>query len=234
MKILVVADEESPYLWDYYQPGRLKGIDMIISCGDLDRHYLEFLVTMANVPLLYVPGNHDKSYIPRPPEGCECIDDRLVECKGLRIMGLGGCIRYNHGIYQYTDREMARRINRLVPHLALAGGVDIIVTHAPPRGYGDQEDFAHRGFKAFVPLMAHYHPMYLFHGHVHPRYGFQIPRFVKYGNTSIFNSVGWHIVEIEPPIRSKAAQLRFKLFSSHPDEPEEDKYMDSVKIINRF
>ena len=59
MKILVVADEESPYLWDYYQPGRLKGIDMIISCGDLDRHYLEFLVTMGNVPLLYVPGNHE-------------------------------------------------------------------------------------------------------------------------------------------------------------------------------
>ena len=132
MKILVIADEESPYLWDYYQPGRLSGIDMIISCGDLDRHYLEFLVTMSNVPLLYVPGNHDKSYIPRPPEGCECLDDRLIECKGLHIMGLGGCIRYNHGVYQYTDKEMARRINRLVPRIMMSGGVDIVVTHAPP------------------------------------------------------------------------------------------------------
>ena len=199
MKVLVVADEESPYLWDYYQPGRLKGIDMIISCGDLERHYLEFLVTMANVPLLYVPGNHDKTYLYRPPEGCECVDDRLIKCKGLRILGLGGCVRYNLGVYQYTDKEMARRINKLIPKIIMAGGVDIVVAHAPARRYGDQEDFAHHGFEAFLPLMDKFHPQFLFHGHVHPRYGFQIPRFVKYGSTTVYNSVGWHIVDIEPP-----------------------------------
>ena len=226
MKILVVSDEESPYLWDYYQPGRLKGIDLIISCGDLDKHYLEFLVTMANVPLLYVPGNHDKSYVLRPPEGCECIDDRLIECKGLRIMGLGGCIRYNHGDYQYTDKQMARRINRMVPQITMAGGVDIIVTHAPPRGYGDQEDFAHRGFEAFVPLMARFHPLYLFHGHVHPRYGFQIPRSVKFGNTTIYNTVGWHIVDVDVPEQNRWNQFRFKLFASRPKETDQELFSE--------
>ena len=35
MKILAVADEESPALWEYYVPGRLKEYDLIISCGDL-------------------------------------------------------------------------------------------------------------------------------------------------------------------------------------------------------
>ena len=35
MKILLVADKESPYLWDHYQPGRLKDIDLILSSGDL-------------------------------------------------------------------------------------------------------------------------------------------------------------------------------------------------------
>ena len=200
MKILVVADEESPYLWDYYQPGRLKGIDMILSCGDLDRHYLEFLVTMTNVPLLYVPGNHDKSYVYRPPEGCDCIDDKIVKCKGLRILGLGGCIRYNLGEYQYTDKEMSKRIRKLRSKIFMAGGVDIIVTHAPPRGYGDQDDNAHRGFAAFPALINKYNPQFLFHGHVHPRYGFQIPRFVMCGSTTVYNSVGWHIVDVEPPM----------------------------------
>ena len=35
MKILVVSDEEDQYLWDFYTPGRLKGIDLILSAGDL-------------------------------------------------------------------------------------------------------------------------------------------------------------------------------------------------------
>ena len=36
MKILAIADEESRYLWDFYEPGKLKDIDLIISCGDLN------------------------------------------------------------------------------------------------------------------------------------------------------------------------------------------------------
>ncbi len=54
MKILFLADEECPYLWDYYQPGRLDGYDLIVSCGDLKPSYLSFLVTMSNKPVLYV------------------------------------------------------------------------------------------------------------------------------------------------------------------------------------
>ena len=90
MKILAVADEESRYLWDFYQPGRLSEYDLIISCGDLKQEYLEFLVTMGHAPLLFVPGNHDKGYINFPPEGCECIDDRITVVNGLRILGVGG------------------------------------------------------------------------------------------------------------------------------------------------
>ena len=52
MKILVVSDEEDQFLWDFYKPGRLKGIDLILSAGDLKAEYLSFLVTMANRPLL--------------------------------------------------------------------------------------------------------------------------------------------------------------------------------------
>ena len=59
MKILAIADEESRYLWDFYEPGKLKDIDLIISCGDLNPDYLMFLVTLSNVPVLYVHGNHD-------------------------------------------------------------------------------------------------------------------------------------------------------------------------------
>ena len=112
MKILAVSDEESKYFFEYYTPGKLKDYDLIIACGDLRVSYLEFLVTMARCPLLYVHGNHDDRF-PREPEGCICIDDRLYEYQGLRILGLGGSYRYGQGSYMYTERQMRRRIRRL-------------------------------------------------------------------------------------------------------------------------
>ena len=196
MKLLLVSDEESAFLWDYFQPGTLDGIDLILSCGDLKADYLSFLVTMGRAPLLYVHGNHDLNYVNHPPEGCDCIDGNLVTVKGLRIMGLGGSLMYSGGPHQYTERQMERRIWRMKLKLMRAGGVDIILTHAPARGYGDQEDPAHRGFKAFFPLLDKYRPQYLIHGHVHKRYSSKMERVLHYGDTTIINASGRYVLEI--------------------------------------
>ena len=196
MKILLVSDEEDKYLWDFYRPGRLKGIDLILSAGDLKAEYLSFLVTMANRPLLYVHGNHDGGYAQRPPEGCQCIDGKLVTVGGLRILGLGGSALYNGGPHQYTETQMRRRIHRLRLKLALAGGVDIVLTHAPVRGFGDEDNVTHRGFEAFLPLLDQYQPRYLVHGHIHQRYGANRPRCHQYGKTTIINATGRYILEI--------------------------------------
>ena len=80
---------------------------------DMKKEYLEFLVTMTGKPLLYVPGNHDKNYETDPPGGCECLDGRVMTCKGLRIAGLGGSARYNPGPCQYTEKEMRKRTFKL-------------------------------------------------------------------------------------------------------------------------
>lgn len=196
MRILLVSDKESPYLWDYYQPGRLDGIDLVVSCGDLKAEYLSFLTTMGNIPVLYVHGNHDGSYERMPPEGCECIDDRLVTIDGIRILGLGGCPRYNNGPYQYTEAQMKRRILRQAVRIRHAGGVDVIVTHASPRGLGDADDYAHRGFEVFHPLIERVKPRYLVHGHVHMNYGVDIPRVVRKGSTTIVNAFERYLLEL--------------------------------------
>ena len=195
MKILLVSDEEDRFLWDYYTPGRLKGIDLILSAGDLKAEYLSFLVTMANRPLLYVHGNYDGGYAQRPPEGCQCIDGKLVTVGGLRILGLGGSALYNGGPHQYTEKQMRRRIHRLRLKLALTGGVDIVLTHAPVRGFGDEDNMTHRGFEAFLPLLDQYQPRYLVHGHIHQRYGANRPRCHQYGETTIVNATGRYILE---------------------------------------
>ena len=201
MKLLLLADEESEYLWTYYQPGRLDSYDLIISCGDLKSDFLSFLVTMARCPLLYVCGNHDGGYEQHPPEGCDCIEDRIVTVGGLRILGLGGSMRYSDGPHQYTERQMRQRIRKLALRLWLSHGVDLIVTHAPPRGLGDLDDPAHRGFESFVSLMARYHPRFLVHGHVHERYQTDFQRINHFGNTEIINVCGRCELEIDLPPR---------------------------------
>ncbi len=196
MKLLLISDEESPYFWDYYKPGRLDGVDLILSCGDLKPEYLRFLVTMGRAPLLYVHGNHDARYEKNPPEGCLCVDDKLVTVKGLRILGLGGSQRYNGGAHQYTESQMARRIRRRMIDLRRSHGVDIVMTHAPVRGYGDEDSLPHRGFEAFLPLLDRYSPKYLVHGHIHMSYTADRRRIRRYGETTIINACGYQFLEI--------------------------------------
>ena len=199
MRILAVSDNECPALWDYYRPERVAGVDLIVSCGDLKKDYLEFLVTMTNKPVLYVPGNHDKGYETRPPEGCENIDGVIFEYRGVRFLGFGGCKYYNDTVYQYTEEEMEKRIRRMRWKLHKSHGVDVIVTHAAPTGCGDRPDPAHRGFDCFLKLMDRYHPRYFLHGHVHMNYDRDIPRRMKYGDTEIINAYERYIFDIEEP-----------------------------------
>ena len=112
MKILVVSDCESRYLWDYFTPDKLDGVDLILSCGDVKPQYLSFLATFAHCPVLYVHGNHDDRYRQDPPLGCICVDGQLYEYQGVRILGLGGSMRYKPGDNQYTERQMAMRALR--------------------------------------------------------------------------------------------------------------------------
>jgi len=46
VKVLLVSDIESKYIWDYFDKERFKDIELIISCGDLKESYLEFLTTI--------------------------------------------------------------------------------------------------------------------------------------------------------------------------------------------
>lgn len=209
MKILFLSDEECPALWDYYVPGRLADYQLIISCGDLKPAYLSFLVTMARCPVLYVHGNHDTRYRDQPPEGCDCIDGKVVEYNGIRIMGLGGCRKYHPGDHQYTDRQMRGRILKLRWPLRKARGIDILVTHAPAEGLGDAEDVAHWGFPSLRTFLDRYRPAYHVHGHVHMTYGQNISRTMDYNGTTIINAYERYTLEL--PDREVPAKKRNQL-----------------------
>jgi Icc-related predicted phosphoesterase len=145
---------------------------------------------------LFVHGNHDTDYDRNPPGGCDCIDDCLISYNGIRILGLGGCRWYHPGAYQYSEKEMRRRIRRLRWQLWRNKGVDIVVTHAPPRGVGDSEDPAHMGFECLLELIDTYHPKYLLHGHVHARYGMHLQREREYHGTKVINVCEKFVLDI--------------------------------------
>ena len=196
MKIVLLSDEESKSIWDFFRKEDYEDIDLVISCGDLKPEYLSFVATMIPVPLLYVHGNHDDKYDSKPPEGCTCIEDQIFEFQGVRILGLGGCLRYKPGKNQYTEQQMQRRISKMFWKIRRKKGFDILVTHAPAQGIHDAEDLCHRGFKAFIDLIEKYHPKYFVHGHVHMNYGRQFPREDMLGDTRVINAFEKYIIEI--------------------------------------
>ncbi len=195
MRILAISDEESKSYFEYYTPGKLDSFDLILSCGDLHPEYLEFLVTMAHCPLLYVHGNHDDRY-GREPEGCICVDDQVFSYRGLRIAGLGGSCRYRDGKYMYTERQMRRRVFRLIYRLRRSGGFDILLTHAPMHGLNDLDDLPHRGFQCFRTLLDRFAPRLFIHGHVHRNYGAAIPQRCSYGETTVVNAYEFCVIEL--------------------------------------
>ena len=197
MKILAISDEESKYLWEYYDKSCLEDIDLIISCGDLDPRYLSFLVTLSSVPVLYVHGNHDGKYEKLPPEGCICIEDRIYVYHGIRILGLGGSMRYSSGTHQYTERQMRQRVTRLKFQLFRRRGFDILVTHAPAFQLNDGRDLPHQGFQVFRALLEKYRPKYFLHGHVHLSYGNNYKRYDKYQDTHVINVYEKCVFEFE-------------------------------------
>ncbi len=195
MKILVIADEESKILYDFYQPGMLEDIDLILSCGDLHSSYLSFLVTMSHAPLLFINGNHDH-YEGEDMGGCICIDDDIFVYHGIRILGLGGSMRYQPGVEnQYSEREMGKRIRKLKWKLWKHKGFDILITHAPAYQLNDMEDLPHRGFAWFIKLMEKYRPKFFIHGHIHATYGSCFKRMDHYQDTIVINAYEKYIIE---------------------------------------
>lgn len=197
MKILVVSDATSPVLYDHYKSEHLRGIEMVISCGDLPGDYMEFIVSMLNVPCYFVPGNHDTVFLEKTPPGWIALDGKLVTSRsGITMLGLGGSQRYRPGrAYQYTEGEMRMRFLKLKPSIWLKRKqIDIVVTHAPPHGLGDLEDLPHRGFAVFREIITTYKPKYFLHGHVHLNYS-QNPRILTHDCTRIINGYQYYVLD---------------------------------------
>ncbi len=214
--VLAVADEVDDALVADLWPARTA--EVILACGDLPFDYLRYLMDGLDRPLVFVPGNHDpdlsgyrqsraglmlRAGLPEEPPwppGAVNADGRVVEVAGLRIAGLGGCLRYRDGPNQYTEPQQARRARQLARRVRRhRGRLDVLLTHAPPRDCGDAEDLPHRGFAATGRLVERLRPRFLLHGHIHPHGADQPDRTL--GATRVCNVVGRHLLDLDPSRR---------------------------------
>jgi Icc-related predicted phosphoesterase len=202
MRVLVASDQVVETLYSPAVRDIARGVELILSSGDLPSAYLEYLVSTLDVPLLYVMGNHGSTGGSKEfPEGGENIDGRVVESNGLLIAGLEGSIRYNDsGKFQYTEAEMRAKIAALSPALWMnkirhGRYLDILLTHSPPFGIQDGRDRAHQGFKSFLWVIDHYRPDYLIHGHLHIYDRRVVTQSIR-GHTLVINAYGYKILEI--------------------------------------
>jgi Icc-related predicted phosphoesterase len=171
MKILALSDQVVPLIYSSTVRERFADVELIVGCGDLPAYYLEYVVTQLNVPLVYVPGNHDPDELNVP--GGTSVDGKLMQVNGAVVVGLGGSRRYKpKGTHQYTEAEMSWRSVRLLlkylpTRLVKGRWVDLLVTHAPPKGIHDASDLAHQGFAAFRHFVRAFRPSMMLHGHSH-------------------------------------------------------------------
>jgi Icc-related predicted phosphoesterase len=204
MKILCVSDQIDPLVYSNSIKKRFADVDMILCAGDLPMDYLDFIATNLNRPLLFIFGNHNAEEMNGSDQGSFSsthLGSKIRKEAGLIVAGLGGCMRYNRGLNQFTDQQMYFEIVKLIPSLLFNRIVygrflDILLTHAPPKGIHDKPDKCHRGFKAFRWFMKTFRPKYLVHGHIH-LYDLSDVRRTRWLETDVVNAYSHYVIDTE-------------------------------------
>jgi Icc-related predicted phosphoesterase len=205
MKILAVSDKVVDWIYSPKVRLLLADTELVLGCGDLPIDYLEFIVSSLDIPVFYVQGNHSL------PETSDNLDQFIsrgsvnLHCKVLRykdhtFAGVCGSLRYNTGIYQFSQLGMWVNVVQLVPRLLMnrikyGRYLNVFVTHAPPWKIHDQSDLPHQGIKAFRWLIAQFQPDYHFHGHIH-LYRPDMVSISEFGRTKVINAYGYRKIDV--------------------------------------
>ena len=207
IKVLAVSDQVVERIYALATDGHFRDIDLIFGCGDLPYTYLEYLISILNVPLYYVPGNHDPEYnfhrSLSHAEGGSNLDLKTASAKGLFLAGFGGCIRYrSDGVNQYTQEQAFFRtfiliVRLMVSQVRYGRKLDVLITHSPPFGIHDDETLAHQGLRALNFLIDVTQPRYHFHGHTHFYRNNLEDSVTRTGRTTIMNIFPYKVITIE-------------------------------------
>ena len=202
MKIMAVSDLHGSL--EGLDP---RGADVVVVAGDLapmkgwgiwhvndqvkwiNKRFAAWCEAYPEIEFCVVPGNHDlfaqRSDVPTKvvwPKNVRFLVDRLTQVKGLIVAGSPWIPPINgHSAFETEDeRDMARRLDWLPE------GLDILITHTPPRLSGSNIDVSldtaspHFGSIALAEAIRRVRPRFHFCGHIHS--GDHAPLTIEHGN----------------------------------------------------
>ena len=205
IRLLAVSDAIDPALDHLVNREAIGRLDAILGCGDLEPAYLGFLGDAFGARVVYVRGNHDRGghwsatepHAPHP-----LSSGLLVQVDGVTLAPFEwpGVRRDRAPRDDWRAWQDVMRTWRTVSVRRLLGQAApvLVVSHAPPRGVGDQDvDPYHLGYPAYRWLLERLHPPLWLHGHVTPA---SVTDWrASCGRTVVANVTGSVVIELVPP-----------------------------------
>jgi Icc-related predicted phosphoesterase len=147
--------------------------DLVAKQAFLVGEFKAWLDRVRAEEVVLVAGNHDQSIEKWSlPDGLRChyLQDAEVELFGLRIWGTPWQPWFCDWAFNAPRRNgeafLASKFD------AIPSGIDIVVAHGPPRGYGDRTPTGeHVGSTAMTTTLERMRPRLMVCGHIHPAYG---------------------------------------------------------------
>lgn len=149
--------------------------DILIHCGDITGHgtmreLTDFNDWLGGIPIahkLVIAGNHDMD-LERHPDTREVftnaiyLQDELVEVMGLRIYGSPWTPTFGQWAFMKYDSILANAF------MQIPAGLDVLVTHGPPHGFGDAtKRHVMAGSHSLRAVVDRVKPRFHVFGHIH-------------------------------------------------------------------
>ncbi|CAN5702394.1 metallophosphoesterase [soil metagenome] len=214
IRVLAVSDQIDPRIYSATLRSRMPDVQLVFGCGDLPARYLEFLADALEKPVYFVLGNHMEEWTKNhvsgrayDPMGCCNLDGRVVRERstGVIVGGLPGSPKYSgEGGQQFSEYQMAWKMLRMVPGMARnrvrrGRWIDVLISHAPPRGINDGADVAHRGFKVMPWFLRFFKPTYHLHGHIH-LYDRNVSNATTFSDVHVVNVYPYQKLDLRIPL----------------------------------
>lgn len=183
MKICCISDTHLQHRDSKFFP-EIPDADILIHAGDLTyygdsdeiRAALEWLQSLPHKRKIFVAGNHDMLFEEIPQKarlilnefpGLTYLQDSAVEFDGVKIYGSPWTPEFcQWGFMRKRGAEIAEKWAQI------PDGIDVLVTHGPAFGYGDEIYGGERvGCVDLYEAIARTNPKLHVFGHIHHAYG---------------------------------------------------------------